>query len=105
LDVFGKWDPALLFVMGGAVAIYGTGMFLFQRIAIRGCDLPPTKSSRIDRRLLIGAAVFGLGWGLSGFCPGPAISNLGALRVEALVFVPMMAIGMFLVQRLYKVDR
>jgi uncharacterized protein len=103
LDVFGKWDPALLFVMAGAVATYGIGMFVFHRSAIR-TSLPSTRSSPIDRRLVIGAAIFGVGWGLGGFCPGPALANLGALRIEALVFVPLMAIGMFLAQRLCKVD-
>lgn len=99
LDVFGKWDPALVFVMAGAVAIYGLGMFLLYRVAIQGCDLPSTQPSRIDRRLLVGAAIFGVGWGLGGFCPGPALANLGALRWEAIVFVPAMAIGMFIAQR------
>lgn len=104
LDVFGKWDPALVFVMAGAVAVYGVGMFLFRRIAIRGCDLPSTESSPINRNLVVGAAIFGVGWGLGGFCPGPALSNLGALRIEALIFVPAMAVGMLVVQWLFKVD-
>jgi uncharacterized protein len=99
LDVFGKWDPALVFVMAGAVAVYGIGMFLFRQIAIRGCDLPPIKPSPIDQKLLVGAGIFGIGWGLGGFCPGPALANLGALRKEALVFVPAMAIGMLIAQR------
>lgn len=103
LDVFGKWDPALLFVMTGAVAVYGIGMLSFRRFAIRA-SLPSMQSSPIDRRLLIGAAIFGMGWGLSGFCPGPSLANLGALRIEALVFVPAMAMGMLIVQRLFKVD-
>jgi len=105
LDVFGKWDPALVFVMAGAVAIYGAGIFLFRRITIRGCELPSTKSSPINQKLLIGSVIFGVGWGLGGFCPGPALSNLGALRIEAIIFVPMMAIGMLLVQRLFNIDR
>lgn len=104
LDVTGNWDPALAFVMGGAVTVYGLGMFFFRRITIPGCDLPSTESSPIDRKLVIGAAIFGVGWGLGGFCPGPALSNLGALRMEALVFVPAMAIGMVIVQRVFKVD-
>lgn len=104
LDVLGKWDPALLFVMAGAVIVYGAGMIIFRRIAVRGCDLPPTASSRIDRSLLVGAAIFGTGWGLGGFCPGPALANLGAFRMEALVFVPMMVIGMFLAQQFLKSD-
>ena len=104
LDVFGKWDPALLFVMGGAVAVYGIGMFVFRRSAIRS-SLPATQSSPIDRRLVIGAAIFGVGWGLGGFCPGPALANLGALRIEAMIFVPMMALGMVVAQRFFGADQ
>lgn len=104
LDVFGKWDPALMFVMAGAVAVYGLGMFIVRRSTIRA-SLPSECSSPVDRRLVIGAAIFGLGWGLGGFCPGPAIANLGALRAEALVFVPAMAVGMWIVQRFFKADR
>ena len=103
LDLFGAWDPALLFVMGGAVGVYGLGMPLLRRIS--GLKLPPTVSTPIDRRLVIGAAIFGVGWGLGGFCPGPALANLGAPRAEALLFVPAMAIGMFLAQRFFGADR
>lgn len=105
LDVFGKWDPALVFVMAGAVAVYGVGMFLLERIAIGDCKLPDAESSRIDPRLLTGAAIFGIGWGLGGFCPGPALANLGALRIQAIVFVPAMAIGMFIAQRFCRSDQ
>jgi uncharacterized membrane protein YedE/YeeE len=104
LDVSGKWDPALVFVMAGAVAVYGMGTFIFRRSAIRSA-LPSTQSSPIDGRLVIGAAIFGVGWGLGGFCPGPALANLGALRIEALIFVATMALGMFVAQRLFGVDR
>lgn len=103
LDVFGAWDPALLFVMAGAVGVYGLGMLVLRRF--HGLKLPSTASSPIDRRLVIGAAIFGLGWGLGGFCPGPSLANLGALRVEALLFVPAMAIGMLLAQRFFGTDR
>ena len=103
LDLFGAWDPALLFVMAGAVGVYGLGMLALRRI--NGLNLPPAVSSPIDRRLVIGAAIFGVGWGLGGFCPGPALANLGALRPEALLFVPAMAIGMFLAQRFFGADR
>ena len=103
LDVFGNWDPALLFVMGGAVGIYGLGMLLLRRSGNR--DLPTASTSPIDRRLMFGAAIFGLGWGLGGFCPGPALANLGALRNEVLISVPAMTIGMLLAQRLFAADR
>lgn len=117
LDVFGKWDPALLFVMAGAVAVYGLGMFFLRKLQARkltasseknlGCHLrlPTTGPSSIDWQLVIGAAIFGVGWGLGGFCPGPALANLGVFRLEALVFVPMMAIGMLLAQQFFGADR
>ena len=104
LDVFGKWDPALVFVMAGAVATYGVGMFALRRLGGASGKLPTTRSEPIDRRLMIGAAIFGVGWGLSGFCPGPALSNLGALRIEALIFVPAMAIGMVAAQQFFGAD-
>jgi uncharacterized membrane protein YedE/YeeE len=105
LDVFGAWDPALLFVMAGAVGVYGLGMLLLRRFQSRNLGLPSAASSTIDRRLVTGAAIFGLGWGLGGFCPGPALANLGALQIEALLFVPTMAIGMLLAQRFFRADR
>ena len=105
LDVCGDWDPALLFVMAGAVGVYGIGTLVLRSIGGRGLNLPSGASSPIDRRLVIGAAIFGLGWGLGGFCPGPSLANLGALRTEALVFVPAMAIGMLLAQRFLSADR
>jgi len=103
LDVFGAWDPALLFVMAGAVGVYGSGMVILRRFD--GLKLPSAGSSPIDYRLVIGSAIFGVGWGLGGFCPGPALANLGALRIEALFFVPAMAIGMLLAQRFFGADR
>ena len=103
LDIFGAWDPALLFVMAGAVGVFGVGMLILRRFD--GVKLPSAAASSIDRQLVIGPAIFGLGWGLGGFCPGPALANLGALRIEALVFVPAMTIGMFLAQRFFGADR
>ena len=105
LDVFGNWDPALLFVMAGAVSVYGFGMLVLRSLGNRSLNLPSGASSPIDRRLVIGAGIFGLGWGLSGFCPGPSLANLGAFRAAALVFVPCMTIGMLLAQRFLHADR
>ena len=105
LDVSGTWDPALLFVMAGAVGVYGLGMLALRRFGSQSLKLPTASASPIDRRLIIGAAIFGVGWGLGGFCPGPALANLGALRVEALLFVPAMAIGMLVAQRVFRADR
>ena len=105
LDVFGAWDPALLFVMAGAVGVYGLGMLTLRRLQNQNLKLPSTVPSPIDRSLILGAAIFGVGWGLGGFCPGPSLANLGVLRIEAVVFVPAMAMGMFLAQRFFGADR
>ena len=100
LDVTGKWDPSLLAVMGGAVATFGVGLALWRKRAGTtgwfGAQLPGRNVDPVNGRLVIGAVVFGLGWGLGGFCPGPAIANLALLRPDALVFVPAMAAGMWL---------
>ena len=101
LDVFGQWDPTLAFVMGGALV----PMALAWRVAARrgqallGGPLPAAPSHRIDLRLLAGAAIFGTGWGLVGFCPGPAIASVGLFDWRAVVFVAAMAVGMALSSR------
>ncbi|ATC65585.1 hypothetical protein CMV30_17425 [Nibricoccus aquaticus] len=109
LDVAGSWDYSLAFVMGGAVGTFGLGLLVWRRLSGGrgwfGTTLPVNDPSPVDRPLVVGAVIFGIGWGLGGFCPGPAIANLGALRIEALVFVPMMALGMLLARRLAGVDR
>ena len=105
LDVVGAWDPTLLFVMAGAAGSYGLGMLFLRHFTNHDLKLPATSSSPVNRRLVVGAAIFGAGWGLSGFCPGPAVANLAALRSEALVFVPSMLAGMFLLQKIFRADR
>ncbi|WP_020405978.1 DUF6691 family protein [Hahella ganghwensis] len=98
LDLFGTWDPTLVFVMGGAVVTTFVGFHIVQKQArpafASSFSLPVNKN--IDRPLLIGAALFGIGWGLYGYCPGPAISSLAYLRPESLVFVLAMVTGMWL---------
>ncbi|MDF1739225.1 MAG: hypothetical protein P1U86_08705 [Verrucomicrobiales bacterium] len=101
LDLAGEWDPTLAFVMAGALLVFSTGYFFLRK----KCRLPGNESDSVSKKLILGAILFGVGWGLGGFCPGPAIANLAALRTEALIFVPMMAVGMFLAQRLCGVDR
>ncbi len=98
LDVFGDFDPALLFVLGGAVC---TTMLLFRFVLRRPAPVLAERFQisdlrQIDRPLLIGAAVFGIGWGMAGYCPGPALVGLGVLSTEALWFVPAMLAGMLL---------
>lgn len=96
LDFAGTWDPSLLFVMGGAVIVAFIGYRLVlkrPRPLLASSFQLPTRT-RIDRRLLIGPAIFGIGWGLGGFCPGPALTSLGLGEAGTLLFVPAMLIGM-----------
>lgn len=96
----GAWDPSLAFVMAGALLVFALGTrFLPQ--------LPRGQSDPISKGLVIGAALFGIGWGLVGFCPGPALANLARLGQvnDSLWFVPAMAVGMILVQRCFDLDR
>lgn len=107
LDFFGEWDPALAFVMGGAVVTFGLGLLWLRKSVgkVCGTDLPDTSADPISKRMLTGVTIFGIGWGLGGFCPGPGLANLAAIRTEALVFVPLMLLGMFLAQRIFGLDR
>ena len=98
LDLAGAWDPSLMFVMGGAVGVGVVAFALARKRARSLLGEPmqlPTKTS-IDRRLLLGALLFGAGWGLAGFCPGPAVVALGAGEAKAVVFVLAMLAGMAL---------
>ncbi len=98
LDVAGAWDPSLAFVMLGAVAVSGVAFRLvLRRPAPRLAEafqLPTAED--IDARLLGGASVFGIGWGLAGFCPGPAVAALSLGNIKIVVFVIAMLIGMVL---------
>ncbi|MCO1336466.1 YeeE/YedE family protein [Microbulbifer sp. OS29] len=96
LDLAGNWDPSLGLVMFGAIAV---GLPIFQLIKSRGksllgkpLQLPTT--SKVDRRLVIGSLLFGIGWGLAGFCPGPAIVATGTGQQKALLFTLAMLAGM-----------
>lgn len=97
LDVFGAWDPSLLVVMAAALAVGGAGYGFAQRRKplLAPQNLWPEKTG-VDAPLVIGAALFGVGWGLSGLCPGPAIENLATLSPRVIVFVAAMASGMAL---------
>ena len=102
LDLFGAWDPSLALVMGGAIAV-GVPAFALARRRARSWTGTPFEipaNTAIDTRLLFGGAIFGVGWGLAGFCPGPAIVAASSGSVAALVFVMAMLIGMALHDRL-----
>ena len=96
LDLAGSWDPSLGLVMAGAIAVGFLAFRLAKKrsSAIFGSAMHfPTKND-IDLRLVLGSIVFGVGWGLGGFCPGPALASLGTGSVDALVFVLAMLAGM-----------
>jgi uncharacterized membrane protein YedE/YeeE len=98
LDLAGPWDPSLALVMAGAVGVGLAAFALARRRAasVLGFEmrLPPTRG--IDRRLVVGSLLFGVGWGIAGFCPGPALVALGMGEAKALVFVASMLAGMAL---------
>jgi uncharacterized membrane protein YedE/YeeE len=98
LDIFGNWDPSLAFVMLGAITVHTV---LYQVVRQRSTPLfapmfsIPTRSD-LDSRLIGGAALFGIGWGMGGFCPGPAVTSLPSGRPSVIIFVASMLLGMFL---------
>jgi hypothetical protein len=102
LDVAGRWDPRLALVMLGAIGVHAPLARMILRrqspVLAPAFSLPGRRDA--DRRLVIGAAVFGIGWGLAGLCPGPAVTTLASGKPVALAFVTAMLAGMALTQRL-----
>jgi hypothetical protein len=106
LDVAGTWDPSLAFVMVGAIGVHASALRLITKLrrplAASSFSLP--KSETIDRRLVAGAAIFGVGWGLSGICPGPAVVGLGIGWAAAVVF-SLTAVAGVLAHGFFDADR
>lgn len=98
LDLFGAWDPSLALVMGGAIVAAFLPMQWAQRAprSLSGEEMKLPDTHRIDRRLVLGATIFGAGWGVAGFCPGPAVVALGTGVPQAALFVAAMLVGMLL---------
>ena len=97
LDVAGAWDPSLALVIGGALAVAMPGFAWVRRRGRAVCgDLQLPTRTDVDRNLLVGAALFGVGWGLAGYCPGPALAGLTRAAPDLLYFVPAMFAGMAL---------
>lgn len=98
LDIAGRWDPSLAFVMAGAVLVSSLGYLLARRrgraVLSPRLEIPTRRD--LDPRLLTGAAIFGVGWGLVGLCPGPALTILSLVPREAGIFVSAMLVGMLL---------
>lgn len=102
LDITGNWNPSLAFVLGGAVLVSALGVLLTRRLTRPLFDetfhLPDNQL--IDRRLIAGAAIFGVGWGLVGLCPGPALASLSLGLPATMLFVAAMVVGMLVHDRL-----
>jgi uncharacterized protein len=104
LDLAGAWDPSLALVMAGAV---GVGFFAFwvakrRTLSLMGAEMKLSTSTRIDKRLVAGGTLFGVGWGMAGFCPGPGLVALGMGESKALVFVAAMLAGMLVFELMEK---
>lgn len=101
LNITGAWDPSLALVMAAALGVFAPGYYLWRRSGHQQCvlggDLPKVPKAVIDTRLVLGASLFGVGWGLVGICPGPAIGLLGSLQWQAGLFVLAMLAGFWLV--------
>jgi uncharacterized protein len=96
LDLAGRWAPSLAFVMTGAIAV---GVIAFamankRTVSLIGAEMKLPAARHIDRRLVVGSALFGIGWGVAGFCPGPGLVALGMGEAKAVVFVAAMLAGM-----------
>lgn len=104
LDITGRWQPALAFTMAGAVAVAAPAYWLAHRRqrSVLGTEYDWPDRFRIEPRLIAGSAVFGVGWGLSGICPGPALVLLTRPRLQALVFFAGLAVGMIAAKHPWK---
>lgn len=109
LDVAGRWDPSLAFVMGGALMVFMPCYFLVikpRRQAVNGCEYSLPTQQNIDSKLISGSALFGLGWGMAGICPGPAVASLGLGNVSIVIFFCAMVIGSLIAKVIFdKSDR
>jgi uncharacterized protein len=106
LNVLGQWDPSLAFVMVGAI---GTHLFFLRRsqsmpVSRGGTPFPQASLRQVDRKLILGAALFGMGWGMSGICPGPGLVSGASLSGNALLFVGAMLLGMTAFHRLSRLS-
>lgn len=97
LDLSMPWDPSLMFVMGGAIALGLPGFLLARRLksSLMGLPMNLPTNTQIDKKLLLGAMLFGAGWGIGGFCPGPAVVAAASLASDGLIFIVAMLVGMF----------
>lgn len=104
LNVLGQWDPSLLFVLGGAVitTFIGYRLVLKRKTPLLDSEFFVPTNTVVDKKLLMGAALFGAGWGMTGFCPGPAITGIAFGVIEPVLFLGSMLIGYVIVNKLSK---
>ena len=104
LDLTGVWDPSLMFVMGGAVVVTLISFRFILKLSrpVFSEQFHMPSGTSIDTRLIIGAALFGTGWGLVGYCPGPALAAIAYLNSDVMIFLVAMFVGAFLGQELLK---
>lgn len=97
LDFFGSWDPSLAFVMIGAICVFFVAYRLSGSMSspLLAAEFSIPKRTDLDIRLILGAAIFGAGWGLGGFCPGPAITSLASGAIPVVIFVVAMSVGIY----------
>ena len=102
-DIFGTWDPSLVFVMGGAMitALIGYRLvFGVQKRPLFEVSFSLPSAKQIDRRLILGSIVFGIGWGIAGFCPGGAIPTFGLGHSESYIFIASLVVGILVARRI-----
>jgi len=105
LDIFGSWNADLMFVLGGAILVFMPCFFLFIRHkekSVTGNKFSFSTKKHIDAKLICGATLFGIGWGLAGICPGPALSSLTGDTFNVLIFIISMIIGQWLIRKWVK---
>ncbi len=102
MDIFGRWDPTLIFVMVGAISVHFISYLVIKRqkspVLAQAFQVP--KRQDVTFALIIGSVLFGIGWGLAGYCPGPAVVSLASFEYRPIIFVLSMVVGMFLYQNL-----
>lgn len=106
LDLAGRWDPSLGLVMGGAilVGLFASRWAAGRKQSLTGAVMRVPSATQIDRRLVLGGLTFGVGWGLAGYCPGPALASLASGGAKPLVFVAAMVVGMIVFEALERMS-
>ncbi|MDN2663580.1 YeeE/YedE family protein [Psychromonas sp. 14N.309.X.WAT.B.A12] len=105
LNITGQWDPSLAFVILGALVVFAPCYHLMikkRTHALNGDKMNWSTNTAVDRKLVLGATLFGMGWGLVGLCPGPALTSIGSGSLYLLCFIISMSIGMLLVEKVFK---